>query len=799
MKKSIYKIAVLGAVILGGLAPSDHAYNGPLPTPMEILADTNRNGIVDINDAIAKHTWTSQSGSIYTVNFDADGGLYHPNPSSPSPANKRSDAVTFGDDGKVDFEDYFINTPAASGGPADVDDIATVKIKAIGLEPQFRVYLKVATEVEMRAIHIFRKRVAGTNTLTDAAIWGGGHNPTAFPTPWTDGDSEVKDIEVTRWLNPNTNTTTYEETRSPVNSPYYEFGIEGLLLAGMKYYPPVGAEQTFSGYIYLTVEVRDGSGTPISGMSDTICMRVAPWIGLSAGEPSEEIWATQVIPNAPEWTALSDPFRNAPFASPYTGLANSADANQLRLVTQSLDAGTQWLEDHVEWGFTQRPGGPKVHLAFRMPYIYPGSRQPKWPISRLLGPNLGVFQIGELGSTNPLHYSHNYGGNLGFLPRSTIIPNGRLLMGGSASQPLQDFLYSQEYQYSAGHSFWLDVNWLFVGHIDEVMAFLPGNRVVLADSRLAITELEKIPAPQRAGHVFFSTNSQTLTGTLTNDTDVSNPYRIHTGVNLTGTAFQYIRILEGPAAGYVAKIQGGNGFVDVIDETPVSPPGAPTYKALWRSFDVGAPAGNKLESFRTRLQGGSSPISMTTASYPKTGNKYVLVVDSNRVRPTVANQTTYQGMPAVISVEEILADTVFTTLNRTSIPAKVAVHEVIVRDAFGIGANVQVIYVPALYFGRLETNGTPSPNSVTAFQPNPCNFQPLGISPQAAGNRLYFPRQFAPKAAGQNIDMFEALIASRFSETVRFVDDWAGYHLSIGNVHCGTSVKRAVPTNDWWQ
>jgi len=233
MKKSIYKVAILGAVVLASLATSDHAFNGILPSPLEILADTNRNGIVDINDAILKNSWTSQSGAIYTVNYDADGGLYHPNASSP--ANKRSDAITFDDDGKVDFEDYYINAPAASGGPADVDDIAMIKIKGMpGLEPGFRVYLKVASEVEMRAIHIFRKRSAGTNPLTDAAIWGGGHNPTAFPTPWTDGDSEVKDIEVTRWLNPNTNTTTYEETRSPANSAYYEFGIEGLSLAGMK-------------------------------------------------------------------------------------------------------------------------------------------------------------------------------------------------------------------------------------------------------------------------------------------------------------------------------------------------------------------------------------------------------------------------------------------------------------------------------------------------------------------------------------------------------------------------------------
>jgi hypothetical protein len=49
--------------------------------------------------------------------------------------------------------------------------------------------------------------------------------------------------------------------------------------------------------------------------------------------------------------------------------------------------------------------------------------------------------------------------------------------------------------------------------------------------------------------------------------------------------------------------------------------------------------------------------------------------------------------------------------------------------------------------------------------------------------------------------MFETQIetSAGFTETKRFVDDWSGYHVQFGNVHCGTNVRRSVPSNNWWQ
>ncbi len=45
-------------------------------------------------------------------------------------------------------------------------------------------------------------------------------------------------------------------------------------------------------------------------------------------------------------------------------------------------------------------------------------------------------------------------------------------------------------------------------------------------------------------------------------------------------------------------------------------------------------------------------------------------------------------------------------------------------------------------------------------------------------------------------DAFEASLPPGID--VVFVDDWYGYHVQMGEVHCGTAVSR-TPTNPWWQ
>jgi hypothetical protein len=61
------------------------------------------------------------------------------------------------------------------------------------------------------------------------------------------------------------------------------------------------------------------------------------------------------------------------------------------------------------------------------------------------------------------------------------------------------------------------------------------------------------------------------------------------------------------------------------------------------------------------------------------------------------------------------------------------------------------------------------------------------------------PYPHGPKSGG--IDIFQDDLVKCLDGIMQvdFVDDWNGYHVEQGGVHCGTAEKRAIPTNDWWE
>ena len=125
----------------------------------------------------------------------------------------------------------------------------------------------------------------------------------------------------------------------------------------------------FDGYVDIVMEVwHDGE----LECDDQVRMKVAPWMGIAHDENSQEIF----VENAP---GLNDPLRAGLPGPTLVGMAES---------------GTQWLQDHIEIGWTHHPGGPKMHSVFRLPYDRGGPPQPAWPQNHLLDGNSGTFQIG---------------------------------------------------------------------------------------------------------------------------------------------------------------------------------------------------------------------------------------------------------------------------------------------------------------------------------------------------------------------------------------------------------------------
>ena len=725
--------------------------------PFDIVADTNRDGEVNpVTDATGKDEWSNWRGAIYSVNFDRDG-------TNEMGGIPMPDAINFGDNGQANFEHYEIVNEA------DEADITPFNIRAIkGLPEDYKVFLRVDEEESMRAVHIFKKIEAG-----EQAIWGSYMDPaTASPAaaPWVGdvSDPSAMERDISEWINENHPDFNPNEVDQDADG-YITFGLEGLVLRGMEV-PGRTLDQItgdpadagkFSGEILIHLEIRDPQDNIVG--TDSIRLRVAPWLTLSHRETAEELYI------AVHASVENVPTRNAPLNGRYTGLHHTG-------IMEEIPTPQRWLQDHIEIGYTQRPGGPQTHLVFRLPYNNRHA-DAAWPYHELLGPDVGLFQFGSDiwdGATDGTHPGGDHGGNLETLPPTQNQPHGVILMGETASAPMRRFIRAQEVQ-SVGGSFASPAQWLAVGHIDEYSSFLSNRRVLIASSRLGIETLEnEIPVNERHLRVLFATDSEVIVGTVTADTPAINSPIITTGrdhlieedgVEEAGIGrVAYLRFYSGNARGHVVKAQLHDGHAEVLE--------------WWYT-------GITIDQYQSAKNAAAG--SQWTVA-PAIGDEYVLVNGSKRWSG---------GMPAMITVEEVLApeNINFQNLNRYHIQTKLNQAESAIRAAGGGSGETHFIPVPALFFGELTVGPsgefTVGDRSAYAFSPGPTNLQPV------SGN-LYVHRQFGPNnALGE--DIYEKVIKNSVQESVFFVDGWDAYHVLTGEIHCGTNVTRTIPDELWWE
>jgi hypothetical protein len=499
----------------------------------------------------------------------------------------------------------------------------------------------------------------------------------------------------------------------------------------------------------------------------------------------------------------------------YGGLDQSS---QLQEVI-GQEAQNQWFQDHVEIGYTERPGGPKTQVVFRLPY-WRGTtdENPIWPMTHLLANDVGVFQLGvSLGGG-----SGDFGGNLEVLPPNPTAPAGRIVMGNRGSTKLPEFLTSQEIQTPIID---LPVEWLELGHVDEVVSLLARGQVALADPATAWSLLAELPEEVRGSSVFFASGTVPMNGTASADSLAAN--RIETGIDHRGQTWKYIRIYEGAAAGSVARIETlGDGFITVKD----------VWNTGSKIIDGNTP--NRDINYWRKHRLPTAPSWGDSA--PRKGDKYVLVEETQFWR---------SGTPAVVTLAEVLADDEFEKLNTIDVQSVMdQTRQLLIAQT--PSETLTFIKLPSLFFGSREGAGGRGflrGRSAVAFNPGPANLQEVD-------GKLYIGRQFGPRGIDGN-DVLEQAIAaalrtvvipspSVIEDTARpaagaddvldshdpgstiigtpedalstaeqagiigqwspssidvvFVDDWDLYHTQLGNVHCGTVVRRAVPEFPWW-
>ncbi|ELK10466.1 protein-arginine deiminase type-4 [Pteropus alecto] len=246
-----------------------------------------------------------------------------------------------------------------------------------------------------------------------------------------------------------------------------DFYVEGLAFP----------DANFSGLISLTVSLLDMSNPELPNtlvFQDSVTFRVAPWIMTPNTQPAQEVYVCRI-------------FENEDFVKSLTALTKKANC-KLTICSLEESMDDQWMQDEIEIGYIQAP-----HKTMPVVFDSPRNRGLKeFPVKSLLGPEFGYVTRGpQTGGVTDLDSF----GNLEVSPPVKVgkkkYPLGRILIGNSSyprtdsqemHQALQDFLAAQQVQAPVK----LYSDWLFVGHVDEFLSFVPahkGFRLLLASPR----------------------------------------------------------------------------------------------------------------------------------------------------------------------------------------------------------------------------------------------------------------------------------------------------------------------------
>jgi protein-arginine deiminase len=194
---------------------------------------------------------------------------------------------------------------------------------------------------------------------------------------------------------------------------------------------------------------------------DRVIFRVAPWIMTPKTLAPTQVYVSR----------LKDG-KNAQFIRHLKTIVEQAGA-ELVEIPPHLNRDDQWMQDEIEIGYSQAPG-------IKIPVVFDSPRNrglaplgEEW----LLGQDFGYVSRSK-GEPNSLDSF----GNLEVSPPVTVdginYPFGRMIFGGArptaaagrrVMSVVQDLLYAQKVQ--APIKIYSD--WLFVGHIDEFMTFVP--------------------------------------------------------------------------------------------------------------------------------------------------------------------------------------------------------------------------------------------------------------------------------------------------------------------------------------
>jgi protein-arginine deiminase len=244
---------------------------------------------------------------------------------------------------------------------------------------------------------------------------------------------------------------------------------------------PLSAKDLAAGEIILRVEATSYAGPdwngaatltisaersePPSTLSTAINLQVSPFIMLSNLAPVKDVYVRE------------HPNRNEAFIASLRDITAKAGANLVVVPAGEPYASNNiWLQDTMEVGYSEIPGR-------RMNVVMRANRNKsldEFPKRDLLGPDYGWIQVGE--------YRPDYGageggnswidwyGNLEVTPPIKGFPMGRIYYGVNGDASLNpDVVAMLNAQGVQSPALPLDVGWLLIRHVDEMLCFVPSG------------------------------------------------------------------------------------------------------------------------------------------------------------------------------------------------------------------------------------------------------------------------------------------------------------------------------------
>lgn len=293
-----------------------------------------------------------------------------------------------------------------------------------------------------------------------------------------------------------------------------------LLLEGVG-----GRSDRWDGRVTVSVTAKDGD--EVLG-EDSVELRSAPTLFPDNTQPAERLYVMRI----------SDPQigTNMPF---YNALVNGLPVDvPLYSVDQYEYYGDRWVQDNMQTGYQRVPvdGGVRTQMNYLATERITGYGLEDLVTRELLARDFGFAYTG--GAETSL----NYGGNLEVTPpheaNGERFPFGRIFVGGGSEgtilgSPYTDHMNPQQLGYLEaqevqGPVFELSSEWLAVGHIDEVLLFIPDLnrperpwRVAIGSPSLARQELAKLEAAGATDVVIFEgRDTETTVGEIVYDSDL---------------------------------------------------------------------------------------------------------------------------------------------------------------------------------------------------------------------------------------------------------------------------------------